>query len=271
MSVALDLAIEGIGVCAPGLPDWATARQVLSGARALSAEPFARPTPALLAPNERRRAPESVLLALAVAEEACVMAHRAPRDLPNVFASSYGDLAINDYLCAVLARAPFELSPTKFHNSVHNAPAGYWTIASGCMASSTALSAGNASFATGLLEAAMIAACEDKTVLYTAFDIAATGPLADVITCDAPFGVAFVLAPRGESRAAHLHLELRRHATAELTSLLAPLQALHERNPAAACLPLLNALARSEAAEFDFALHGDKDLPPSALHLEISF
>ena len=36
-------------------------------------------------------------------------------------------------------------------------------------------------------------------------------------------------------------------------------------------LPLLAALARGEAAGFDFALHADQDLPASALHLEISF
>ncbi|HEX7917577.1 beta-ketoacyl synthase chain length factor, partial [Rudaea sp.] len=230
----------------------------------------ARPAPTLLAPNERRRAPDSVLLALAAAEQACAMAGCAPHDLQNVFASAYGDLAINDYLCTVLARTPLELSPTKFHNSVHNAPAGYWTIASGCMASSTALSAGSATFAAGLLEAATIAASEAAPVLYVAFDIAATGPLAEVIDCDAPFGMAFVLAPAAARPITRLRLELR-HAAAELAPLPATLHALRERNPAAASLPLLAALARGEGAGFDFALHADKDLPSSALHLEISF
>jgi len=271
MSAALELAIEGIGVCAPGMTDWTTAYAVLRGESARAAQPFARPAPALLAPNEHRRAPDSVLLALAAAEQACAMAGRAPRDLQNVFASAYGDLAINDYLCAVLARTPLELSPTKFHNSVHNAPAGYWTIASGCMASSTALSAGSTTFAAGLLEAATIATSEATSVLYVAFDIAATGPLADVIDCDAPFGVAFVLAPAAKQPIARLRLELQVHAATELAPLPAALHALRERNPAAASLPLLAAVARGEDAGFDFALHADKDLPSSALHLEISF
>ncbi|WP_347262548.1 beta-ketoacyl synthase chain length factor, partial [Rudaea sp.] len=230
-----------------------------------------RPAPVSLSPNERRRALDAVLLALAVAEQACAMAGHAPRDLQNVFASAYGDLAINDYLCSVLAHAPLELSPTKFHNSVHNAPAGYWTIASGCMASSTALSAGRATFAAGLLEAAVMAASEAKPALYVAFDVAATGPLAAVIDCDAPFGVAFVLAPAAARPIARLRLQLRGDAAAELAPLPAALHALRERNPAAASLPLLAALARGEAAGFDFALHADQDLPASALHLEISF
>jgi len=271
MSAALELAIEGIGVCAPGMADWAAAREMLRGGGSHGALSFARPAPASLAPNERRRAPDSVLLALAAAEQACAMAGRAPRDLQNVFASAYGDLAINDYLCAVLAHAPFELSPTRFHNSVHNAPAGYWTIASGCMASSTALSAGSATFAAGLLEAATIATSEAKPVLYVAFDIAATGPLAAVIDCDAPFGVAFVLAPTAAQPIARLRVELQGHAAAELAPLPPSLHALRERNPVAASLPLLAALARGEGAGFDFALHADKDLPASALHLEISF
>lgn len=271
MSAILELAIEGVGVCAPGMADWTAAQEILNGTRPASTEPFARPAPTLLSPNERRRAPDSVLLALAVAEQACTMANRTPRELQNVFASAYGDLAINDYLCAVLARDPLELSPTKFHNSVHNAPAGYWTIAAGCMASSTALSAGRATFASGLLEAAAIAASEAAPVLYTAFDIAAVGPLAGVIDCDVPFGAAFVLAPTTAAPGPRLRLSLRDRAAAELASAPGPLQAWRERNPAAASLPLLAALARREAAEFDFALHGDKDLPPSALHLEISF
>ena len=272
MSAALEIAIEGIGVCAAGMADWTVAQETLRGARALSAEAPAQPAPALLSPNERRRAPASVLLALAVAEQACAMADRESRALPNVFSSAYGDLAINDYLCAVLARAPLELSPTKFHNSVHNAPAGYWTIAGGCMASSTALCAGRASFAAGLLEAAAIAASEAQPVLYAAFDIGAAGPLADVIDCDAPFGVALVLAPAGGARMPRLQLSLRSaHAAPELAPLPASLHALRERNPAAASLPLLTALARGEATGFDFALHDDKDLPPSALHVEISF
>ena len=47
----------------------------------------------LLAPAERRRAPDTVAIALEVAAEACEAAARAPADLPCVFASTHGDLA----------------------------------------------------------------------------------------------------------------------------------------------------------------------------------
>ena len=62
---------------------------------------------------------------------------------------------INDYMCATLAATPTLISPTKFHNSVHNAAAGYWTHRPPAATSaSTALTAFDASFGAGLLEAA---------------------------------------------------------------------------------------------------------------------
>ncbi|WP_415206730.1 hypothetical protein [Rudaea sp.] len=100
----LDVAIAGVAVCAPGLPAWDAALPRLRGDESWAGEALVRPAPALLSPNERRRAPDSVLLALAVAEQACAMAGHAPAALPNVFGSAYGDLAINDYQ-AISARA----------------------------------------------------------------------------------------------------------------------------------------------------------------------
>ena len=84
-----------------------------------------------------------------VAAQACAMAARDAAALPCVFASTHGDLAITDYMCATLAGAPRELSPTKFHNSVHNAPAGYWTIATHCHAASNAVCAWRAQLRRG--------------------------------------------------------------------------------------------------------------------------
>ncbi|WP_167702338.1 beta-ketoacyl synthase chain length factor, partial [Xanthomonas axonopodis] len=113
----------------------------------------ARPAPQLLAANERRRAPDTVAVSLEAALAACSTAGRDPASLPSIFTSTYGDLAISDYMCTTLASDPLAISPTKFHNSVHNAAAGYWTIGAGAMTPATAMSAGLGSFAQGLLEA----------------------------------------------------------------------------------------------------------------------
>jgi Beta-ketoacyl synthase, N-terminal domain len=246
MSAPLDVDIEGIGLWSAELPGWDASRERLCGKVENATNGAARPAPSLLAPTERRRAPESVLLGIEVAQQACTMAGRDPRELPNIFASAYGDLAINDYLCATLARAPLEVSPTKFHNSVHNAPAGYWTIATGCMASSTAISAGAATFGAGLLEAVLLACSESCPVLIAAFDVGAVGPIADVVPCRAPFGVALVLAPASARAIARLRLLPESTAVAELAPEASVLHAAYRDNPAARSLPLLTALARRE-------------------------
>src|SRR3546814_8342283 len=75
-----------------------------------------------------------------------------------------------DYMCATLTGEPRSISPTKFHNSVHNAAAGYWTIGSGCMHASTAVSAFDASFAQGLVEALAQLAEGAEAVLLAAYD-----------------------------------------------------------------------------------------------------
>ena len=253
MNAPLEIFVEGVGVWADALPGWDASRNVFFEKVVNAANAVSRPAPSLLAPTERRRAPESVLLAVEVAQQACMMAQRDPRDLPSVFASAYGDLAINDYLCATLAHAPQELSPTKFHNSVHNAPAGYWSIATGCMASSTALSAGTASFGAGLLEAAVLAHSESMPVLFAACDIAAVGPLTDVIDCSAAFGIALVLAPQSPRAIARLRLSLEPGAAPELALEAAVLHALYRANPAARSLPLLSALARREPCTLTLA------------------
>jgi hypothetical protein len=96
-------------------------------------------------------------------------------------------------MAETLAEGPELLSPTKFHNSVHNAAAGYWAIATGCMRPYTALSASHRSFASGLLEALVQAQSEATSILYVAYDIEAQGPLSTVVDSTGRFGCALVL------------------------------------------------------------------------------
>jgi len=245
MNGSIRMRIEGIGICAGAWCDWDTARDALRHNREFDAAQATRPSPALLPAAERRRAPESVLVAIETAQQACSMSKRAPADLPHVFACAYGDLPINDYLCATLARAPLDVSPIKFHNSVHNAPAGYWTISTGCRASSSAISAGDATFATGLLEAAVLAHTEAQAVLLVVYDVPATGALRDVVDCDVSFAAAFVLSPIGQAQdgIADLRIDVRPGVLAPEADVL---HACGVRNPAAHCLPLLAALARQQ-------------------------
>lgn len=203
----LTATIEGIGFWTAGLPNWAAARAFAAGSGSLVETP-ARPASQLLAPNERRRAPDTVAVSLEVALAACQDAGRDPATLPSVFTSTHGDLAITDYMCTTLASDPLAISPTKFHNSVHNAAAGYWTIGAGATAAATAISAHHASFAQGLLEALSQLAAGEAAVLLAGYDSRSTGPLGRISHSDGLLGGALVLGAAALPGKPRLHARL---------------------------------------------------------------
>lgn len=231
--------IEGIGFWCNGLPSWEAARAFVA-AGTLPEQAPAKPSPQLLPPNERRRAPESVAVALDVALAACEAAGRAPAELPSVFTSTHGDLSITDYMCATLASEPRSVSPTRFHNSVHNAAAGYWTIGAGCMAPATAISAYDASFAEGLLEALMQLQAGAEAVLLVGYDTGSMGPLLSVHDVGGLLGGALVLGHDDGTRPGPRLTATLRDGAADAAG---PLGLHGARNPMAPMLPLFDALA----------------------------
>ena len=238
--------IAGIGFWSDGLPDW-TSATVYATTGTLPEAAAARPAPQLLAPNERRRAPPSVLVALEVALAACREAGIEPAQLPSVFASTHGDVGITDYMCATLAQAPRELSPTRFHNSVHNAAAGYWTIGAGCTRTATAISAHRGSFAQGLVEALAQLACDAEAVLLVGYDTASAGLLHTVTQSAGLLGGALVLTRHGEGPRLSARLE-----EGDALPGAGPLALHASGNAMAPMLPLFDALATGAPA---VALH----------------
>ena len=244
--MTLRVAIEGVAFWASRLPGWDLAQAVIRGEQPAPEAPSARPSPTLLAPTERRRAPDTVAVALEVAGRACEAAGRKPSDLPSVFASTHGDTAISDYMCATLAGTPTLISPIKFHNSVHNAAAGYWSIGTSSLAPYTAISAYQYTFGAGLLEAATQVVCENRAVLYVVFDIESKGALATMAASRGLFGAALVLAP-----VAHNQQHRKMILTTETVASLAPTPArsgaasLVSDNAMAPCMPLFEVLAYS--------------------------
>jgi hypothetical protein len=239
----LVVAVQGIAFWSSRLPGWDLAREVIRGTQSALAVASPRPAPMLLQPTERRRAPDTVALALEVAQRACAVSGHAPSELPSVFASTHGDQAISDYMCTTLVATPMLISPVKFHNSVHNAAAGYWSIGTGSYASYTALSAYQYTFAAGLLEAATQVICDERPVLYVAFDVEAKGALATVSPSLGLLGVALVLAPADHSGSHRLSLELAEAESVVITAPRSPASAVVVDNALANCLPLFEALA----------------------------
>lgn len=250
----LSAGIAGIGFWARGLPSWQAACAYLAD-DALSTDAPTRPSPQLLAPNERRRAPETVAVALEVALAACTAAGRDPATLPSVFASTHGDLNITDYMCETLAREPRSLSPTRFHNSVHNAAAGYWTIGAGAMAAATAISAYDASFAQGLLEALAQLATGTEAVLLVAYDGHASGPAAQVSPSVGLLGGAVLLVRDPLAGMPRLQARVEEKPATPILSD-GPLSLLLAGNAMAPMLPLFDALAQRRARAMLGAGHG---------------
>jgi len=241
----LAAAIESLALLGPGLPDWESARAVLRGERPYVHAPTAVPVPALLPPNERRRTGLAVKIALAVGAAALAQGARDASRVDTVFASSAADGDTCHAICEQLAGADRLISPTRFHNSVHNAPSGYWSIATRCMAPSTSLCGYDASFGAGLLEACAFLHAHGKPVLLVAYDAPYPEPLLAKRPVRDAFGLALLLAPQAGARAlANLELTLAGAAPEALAE--AGLEALRRKIPTARCLPLLRLLARGE-------------------------
>lgn len=200
----LDVCIDGIAVWTPSLPNWEAAQQALMDlnsehSASQSTQNLPIPLPAMLPPAERRRAPETVSLALEVARNAIAMWGGDPAELLSVFTSASGDTPIIDHLCNTLVDNPQLISPTRFLHSIHNAPAGVWSMATANAQANTALSAHCHSFSNGLLEAIVQCHTEQQSVLLVGYDTATphalTGGLEDTI----PMAVALVLSAKAST------------------------------------------------------------------------
>jgi hypothetical protein len=238
--------IEGVGLAGPGLAGWKESRYTLAGHMPYGPRPTTIPMPEALPAVERRRAGKCVRLALAVGLEAAADAGRPARDLAAVFASSTGDGDILHAICEALASDDRMISPTRFHNSVHNAPSGYWGIATGAMHAADSLAAFDASFGAGLIEAAgRLAAQPSQAVLLIAYDAPYPEPLHATRPVPDSFAVAFALSsPAQAGRGSVMTLDLSTDAPSMLAD--ASLEEIRSRIPAARALPLLRMLARGE-------------------------
>jgi len=235
--------LNGVGLLGPGLADWPGAARVLSGREIWQRAPTVLPAPQCLPGAERRRTGPLVKLTLAVGLEATAAARADPASLPAVFTSSGADGQTCHEICEALASDDRQLSPTRFHNSVHNAAAGYWGIATGATAASNALCAYDASFAAGLLEALCQVAVEHTSELLVAYDGSYPEPMHHIRPIPDAFGVALVLAPRaGAASLARLEAAFCAARADPMTD--AALETLRASIPAARSLPLLAQLAR---------------------------
>lgn len=204
----LDIGILGIGAVGPGFSNWPELEAQLKDGAPLGSTKTQLPSPDILPPAERRRASAIVKAGLSVGLEACNDAGLDPRELLTVFTSSGADGANCEAICEQLATDDRLISPTRFHNSVHNTVAGYWGIATGCMRPSQVISAEDGSFAAGLLEAAIEATHNVKPCLLVCYDTSYPGALRHVRPIHDTAAIALVVAPPGIHKGKYPRVQL---------------------------------------------------------------
>ncbi|MDH3336260.1 MAG: beta-ketoacyl synthase chain length factor [Gammaproteobacteria bacterium] len=247
-----DVDIAGLGVWSEHFSNWDGFCAVLAGSAGTQSAAL---TPELIPPKERRRAPLAVKMAVEVMDQACRMAAVEPSEVATVFASGMGDMQITDYMCRTLATSPRMISPTKFHNSVHNASTGYWSIATHSHSPANAISGYSHSAAVAILEGAVQAVEEEVPVLVAVLEMAAPAPFKSVYDSDHPFSAALLLTPAGyhASPVASVRLGVASGAVDD-----PPLPTIHgvdlSNNFAARLLSLFTAIAQQGNATLQFPL-----------------
>ena len=165
--------------------------------------------------------------------------------LPVVFSASGSDGENCHAICEMLASDDRQISPTRFHNSVHNAAAGYWSIATGAMTSASVLCAYDACFGAGLLEALTQIAVDRTHCLLLTCDTPYPEPLHSARPILDAMGIALALTPERSARSiAHITVNLS-NASADVFDN-ADFETLRNAIPAARGLPLLVALAQHQ-------------------------
>lgn len=242
--------IEHIGLQAPGLEGWKDSLQILQGHLPYKAEPLSKYSPQFLPPNERRRTTPTIKLALRTAESAVQEYSKADiANMPTLFCCVDGDTEISAKMTRAILQDEPMVSPIHFHNSVHNAPAGYWMIGQGNQQAASAISAGQYQVGNSLIEGMSQLHETSSKILLVMYDL----PVDPVIETYQPemtvFGVGLIISfQKTENSLAKLELSL---TPGQVTP---PKDEWFGENGAAQLLPLLKALAKRQDETFQYPL-----------------
>ena len=226
------LFIKSAAVCCPD-------RELLSQFNLPSSDIDNSFIPALM----RRRTSMTTRMAITAAKLACLQANTDAQNLASVFASLGGEIQVTDALCRLLPDDNELLSPTQFHNSVHNTTAGYWGILNKCQAPTTAIAAADDTFAMGLIEVWAQLQQGSGERLLVCYDELWPQYLAPPIG-QVAFACAFILSSKAEQAIGGITMpqvsqQYKQDMQAEWLKLTAAA-------PAAAVIPLLRALQHKQ-------------------------
>jgi hypothetical protein len=249
--VGMNFYINGASITANGMINWKEACEVLTGTKSyIPSEPECV-EPEILPANERRRSVKTVKLAIQVAQEAIINSEAKMENLQTVFASSMGDGLVMDGLLKALGMPKKVVLPISFHNSVHNAPVGYWLIGSKCMKASTSIACKETTFGSALMESTSQLSVESEEILLVVYDLKAPEPLHYAMPIEGIFATAMVLSrKRRKSSIAFVELTTVTNYENKPSAMdNIDLEAIRTGNPAARSLPMLFSLANGSDNE----------------------
>ena len=226
--------VRGVGLWSPGyagLDAWLENKRDPSVTKAPAA---------LLEGALGRRATPLTRMAVEVFEQAAHGGRLDTSTLRSVWANAHGEHSAAIRLLEMMPRGEGKVSPTHFHNSVHNTASGYASIASHNAAISTTLTGGTELVASALLEAWSLAQSSGAPVALVWADEVLRPPFAKSDIPE-PLALALLLDPQPEGALAALE-SLRRDTAV-------PALPQHEhfgRLHVGAALPLVEAVAKGE-------------------------
>jgi hypothetical protein len=239
----MKVGITGIGVQGQGLESWPATAAVLDG-RAQYDASTGVPDPDAILGALRRRTSVATRLAVGASHEALKMSGLSANEVSTVFGSSNGSVAEIHHLLEALAEPEMAVSPTKFHNSVHNAAVGYWCIASGAHQPSTSIACHDYSFAAALIKATAQVVTESNPVLLCVFDAPFPEPLNEKRPIAPAIAISLILVPETLAAPNQIELSVQWDQLDPPFETTTGLDDMANGNPAGAGLRLLDALAR---------------------------
>jgi hypothetical protein len=174
---------------------------------------------ALLEGPLRRRASPLTRISVDVFEQATRAAGVDPATIPTIWATAHGEHGTAIKLLKMMLRGEGKVSPTHFHNSVHNTPSAYASIAAGNGSASTTLTGGPELVSSAILEAFCHLDAGTPEIVVVLGDEPLHAPF-ERGDMQEPLGIAFVFASAPDGAAFKLS-NLRREALPSIK--------LHER------------------------------------------
>ena len=183
--------IHGVGLWTPGYD------RPLAWCEQKADPSVEKPAAEFLEGPLRRRATPLTRMAVDVFKQATNHANCDPGKVPTVWATAHGEHSPAMKLLEMMKRGEGRVSPTRFHNSVHNTASGYASIATGNVAPSTTLTGGSELVAAALLEAWCLVESSGRDVALVVADEPLQPPFEREDT-RTPLAIALVLSQQLE-------------------------------------------------------------------------